>query len=236
MIPIKSLNINSLSFINFNINKNYKSSTIHLTSNNKDIYLQTPLLNISKFNIHLKLLIDNFKNEYENDFVKNIFNLENFVKQYIHTNPHLIKQHNNIYTYIPNINNNGEFNISIDSNTKFYFNKKIVPLQDIIDNLSIITSFKFVIKCNGLYFDNNQFFIKWSIILIKFIINKNISNSDNLIKLSDELDDASKLNKNNNKNNTKNNTKTLHKSSLKQINIDPSDNLSDIDISDLLDF
>ena len=112
MIPIKSLNINSLSFINFNINKNYKS------------YLQTPLLNISKFNIHLKLLIDNFKNEYENDFVKNIFNLENFVKQYIHTNPHLIKQHNNIYTYIPNINNNGEFNISIDSNTKFYFNKK----------------------------------------------------------------------------------------------------------------
>ena len=85
MNPIKSLNINSINFVNYNINKNYTSNSINIKHNNSDIYIQSPLLDIDKFSLKIKLSIDNCKNDLERDLVNNFLNLDNFTKLYIET-------------------------------------------------------------------------------------------------------------------------------------------------------
>ena len=77
MNPIKSLNINSVNFVNYNINKNYTSDSINIKHNNSDIYIQSPLLDIDKFSLKIKLSTDNCKNDLERDLVNNFLNLDN---------------------------------------------------------------------------------------------------------------------------------------------------------------
>ena len=197
MNPIKSLNINSVNFVNYNINKNYTSNSINIKHNNTDIYIQTPLLDIDKFSLKIKLSNDNCKNDLERDLVNNFLNLDNFTKLYIEKLNNKSHVHTHI-NYIPTIINHSDFNIKLNPNIKYFLNKIPIKFDDILTNLNKITLFKFIIKCNGLYFENNNCFLKWSIVQINFltklIIKKNID------KLDEEINNADKIrNKSSNK-------------------------------------
>jgi hypothetical protein len=187
MNPIKSLNINSINFVNYNINKNYTSNSINIKHNNSDIYIQSPLLDIDKFAFKIKLSIDNCKNDLERDLVNNFLNLDNFTKLYVEklNNQSSINTHIN---YIPTINNNSEFNIKLNSNIKYFLNKNSIDFNDIFNHIDLINYFKFILKCRGLYFTDNICFLKWDIITIKFLTKKIIKK--NIVKLDEEINNV----------------------------------------------
>ena len=189
MNPIKSLNINSINFVNYNINKNYTSNSIKIKHNNSDIYIQSPLLDIDKFSLTIKLSTDNCKNDLERDLVNNFLNLDNFTKLYIETLNNQSKNINNKqFKYIPTIKNNSEFNIKLNSNIKYFLNKNPINFNDIFNNIDLVNYFKFILKCNGLYFTDDICFLKWDIITIKFLTKKIIKK--NIDKLDTEINNV----------------------------------------------
>ena len=189
MNPIKSLNINSINFVNYNINKNYTSNSIKIKHNNSDIYIQSPLLDIDKFSLTIKLSTDNCKNDLERDLVNNFLNLDNFTKLYIETLNNQSKNINNKqFKYIPTIKNNSEFNIKLNSNIKYFLNKNPINFNDIFNNIDLVNYFKFIFKCNGLYFTDDICFLKWDIITIKFLTKKIIKK--NIDKLDTEINNV----------------------------------------------
>lgn len=228
MNPIKSLNINSVNFVNYNINKNYTSNSINIKHNNTDIYIQTPLLDIDKFSLKIKLSNDNCKNDLERDLVNNFLNLDNFIKLYIeklNNNPKKIN--NKQFKYIPTIKNNSEFNIKLNSNIKYFLNKNSIDFNDIFNNIDLINYFKFIFKCNGLYFTDDICFLKWDIITIKFLTKKIIKNTNKINKEINNILVQNKLNYiNNSSHNTQNN----------QVDKKIDQSQSDSDSDEIIDF
>jgi len=229
MNPIKSLNINSINFVNYNINKNYTSNSINIKHNNSDIYIQSPLLDIDKFSLKIKLSTDNCKNDLERDLVNNFLNLDNFTKLYIETLNNKSKNINNKqFKYIPTIKNNSEFNIKLNSNIKYFLNKNPIDFNDIFNNIDLVNYFKFIFKCSGLYFTEDLCFLKWDIITIKFLTKKIIKK--NIDKLDKEINNVLIKNKLNYINNPSKNIQN------NQINKKIDQSQSDSDSDEFIDF
>jgi len=229
MNPIKSLNINYINFVNYNINKNYTSNSINIKHNNSDIYIQSPLLDIDKFSLKIKLSTDNCKNDLERDLVNNFLNLDNFTKLYIETLNNQSKNINNKqFKYIPTIKNNSEFNIKLNSNIKYFLNKNPIDFNDIFNNIDLVNYFKFIFKCNGLYFTDDICFLKWDIITIKFLTKKIIKK--NIDKLDTEINNVLIKNKLNYMNSPSKNIQN------NQINKKIDQSQSDSDSDEFIDF
>ena len=227
MNPIKSLNINSVNFVNYNINKNYTSNYINIKHDNSDIYIQSPLLDIDKFSLKIKLSTDNCKNDLERDLVNNFLNLDNFTKLYIETlNTQSKNINNKQFKYIPTIKNNSEFNIKLNSNIKYFLNKNPINFNDIFNNIDLVNYFKFIFKCNGLYFTDDICFLKWDIITIKFLTKKIIKK--NIDKLDTEINNVLIKNKLNYINNPSHN--------IQNNQADNKNNQSDSDSDEIIDF